>query len=103
MRLPSMLAPLCVLSLTYAFPIGNATAGLDARWYSVPSSNSELGPWPITVTDPINGNQQPIRFCYAEQNTADTIPRLLDAAIEKWRSAIDSTALDIILDPRLRQ
>ncbi|KAK3117296.1 hypothetical protein LTR53_001477 [Teratosphaeriaceae sp. CCFEE 6253] len=96
---------LALMSLLLLLP-ASITASLversiSPRWYGVPGgmSDHDIGPWPIGPPDPMNGNQQPVRYCYADANSASKLQPIIAAGIEYWRAAITQTALDITVDP----
>ncbi|TKA78433.1 hypothetical protein B0A55_03064 [Friedmanniomyces simplex] len=91
---------LILLPSITAYPLGNTTRSLLLRWYGVPYARiGDYGAWPVTVHDPALGNQQPLRYCYSDMASADSLAPLLSAAITKWNSAIEVSALAFILDP----
>jgi hypothetical protein len=72
------------------------------RWYTVqPIDSQDAGPWPVTVKDPNNGNQQAVRYCFADSASEESLSGMVVDAIAKWQPVFTGTALNIILDPGL--
>lgn len=70
---------------------------ISKRWYSQ-QDDKVVGPWPKTdfKCAPKNEMWRPVRYCYNDVASATSLEPLVKAAIEKWRPAMEQTALDII-------
>ncbi|KAK5738825.1 hypothetical protein LTR17_005760 [Elasticomyces elasticus] len=96
----ALLGLLLPASLAHPLPISvsNLNNSLVPRWYSVPSVTTGVGAWPVTNVDNVKGNTQPVRYCFADPNSAD-LQYILDGAWAKWSTAAGQSALQFILDP----
>ncbi|KAK4954643.1 hypothetical protein LTR10_008076 [Elasticomyces elasticus] len=80
----------------------NSTNILGSRSYGVPNQRGQgvdLGPWPITVTDPANGNQAPIYYCFVGAWAVGNFPPLFATAFEHWEPATSKSAHRFVTDP----
>ncbi|KAK4549987.1 hypothetical protein LTR36_002954 [Oleoguttula mirabilis] len=107
MLFPLLFAFLCTLSAVFALPLpANVSTAQRKRWYSTSPGPivQGIGPWPVFALDTAGNTQQPVRYCYRDQDSLDELEEYVDDAIQKWNTAMTSqvaTAFMIIADPRL--